>query len=79
MTSHIMLDNSHMGNTWDWLGIISLNMMDGELRWWITLGYTPFIDNSFFQDDTLHWSIVSSPLHLGYDGLGVVGWSYTGA
>ena len=69
---HVVLDNSHMGNTWDWLEIISWSMMDGELKWWITLGDTPLIgggfsevmwstlghilliDDSFFQDDTLH-------------------------
>ena len=32
-----------------------------------------------YWDGALHWSIASSPLHLGYDGLGVVGWPYTGA
>ena len=52
-------------------------------RWWIfrgvdsTLGHTPLIDDVFFRDDALHWGIVSLLLHLGYDGLAVVGWPYT--
>ena len=44
-----------------------------------TLGHTSLIDDCFFRDDVLHWGIASSPLHLGYDGLGVVEWPYTGA
>ena len=42
MTSHVVLDSSHMGNTWDWLEIISWNMTDGELRWWIYTRACPF-------------------------------------
>ena len=53
MTSHIVFDGSHMGNTWDWLEIIFWSMMDGELRWWITLGPTLLIDYIFFWDDVL--------------------------
>ena len=44
-----------------------------------TLGHTSLIDDVFFRDGALHWGIVSSLLHLDYDGLGVVGWPYTGA
>ena len=44
-----------------------------------TLGHTPLIDDVFFRDDALHWGIVSSLLHLDYDGLGVVGRPYTRA
>ena len=43
-----------------------------------TLGHTPLIDDIFFWDDVLHRGIVSSLLHLDYDGLAVVGWPYTG-
>ena len=49
MTSHVMLDGSHKGNTWDWLKIISWSMMDGELKWWITLGDTPLIGGGFSE------------------------------
>ena len=44
-----------------------------------TLGHTSLIDDVFFRDDALHWGIVSSLLHLDYNGLAVVGWPYTGA
>ena len=94
---YIVFDSSHVGNTRAWSEIISQSMMDGELRWWFTLGHTPLIsdgfseatlstlghtpliDDVFFRDGALHWGIVSSLLHLDYDGLGVVGWPYTGA
>lgn len=46
---------------------------------WSILGHTPITDDGFFRDDALHWGIFSSLLHLDYDGLGVVGWPYTGA
>ena len=47
MTSHVMLDGSHKGNTWDWLKIISWSMTDEELRRWITLGHTSLISDGF--------------------------------
>ena len=59
-----------LGNT----PIISDRVSEAPLS---TLGHTPLIDDVFFRDDTLHWGIVSLLLHLGYDGLAVVGWPYT--
>ena len=34
---------------------------------WSTLGHTPLIDDSFFQDDTFHWGMATllDPLHWG--------------
>ena len=92
---HIVFNSSHVGNTWDWLEIISWIMMDGELRRWITLGHPPLTSDGFSE---VMWSTLGhTPLindsffrdgafhrgivsfHLGYDGLGDVWWPYTRA
>ena len=46
---HIVFDSSHVGNTRAWSEIISRSMMDGELRWWFTLGHTPLISDGFSE------------------------------
>ena len=46
---HIVFDNSHVGNTQAWSKIISWSMIDGELRWWFTLGHTPLIGDGFSE------------------------------
>ena len=60
---YIMFDSSHMGNTWDWLEIISWSMMDGELRWWITLEHTPFINDGFSE---VMWSMLGHTRSLTF-------------
>ena len=49
ITSHIVFDSSHVGNTWAWSEIIPRSMMDGELGWWFTLGHTPIISDGFSE------------------------------
>ena len=46
---HIVFDRSHVGNTRTWSKIIPQSMMDGELRWWFTLGHTPLISDGFSE------------------------------
>ena len=54
MTSHVMLDGSHMGNTWDLLEIISWSMTNGELRRWIYTGAYPFYQWWIFRGDMIY-------------------------
>ena len=75
---HFSFEHSHP------IGFFTLGhtplISDGFLEvMWSMLGHTPLIDDSFFWDGALHWGIASSPIHLGYDRLGVVGWPYTRA
>ena len=58
-------------------GIPCSSMIDfwvDDLYWGIV-----FLLMMDYWDETLHWGITSSPLHLDYDGLGVMWWPYTGA
>ena len=57
----IVFDDSHMGNTWDWLEIISWGMTDRELRRWIYTGAYPFYQWWIFGGDMIY--IGAYPAH----------------
>ena len=55
MTSHIVLDGSHIGNTWDWLEIMSWSTMDGELWDDPTLGHNHFKEHFYWRYNHSTW------------------------
>ena len=53
MTSHIVFDSSHMGDTWDWWDIIAWSMMDEELWYDLHCGI-PFLSKVDIWDDVIY-------------------------